>query len=308
MRTVRAAIAFAVCVGAAAPAVAFEQMTLTACRASVDQIYATFSPEDEDRPSAVAAVEAQDGWCRIAGTEFGSTEGEVDWIEWRMEDTALWTVDAIPPLALDLRFLGVDPDRRSRGPDTDRPDLTARATLRQQPDAGQVILERYEVENGAGDKMSASAVFERVFLTSPSMMQVSLGSATFKAGIFSMTFEGTQANPFGLNFDIDVQGNDQAQSQGAFDLISRLPEGVVDDASRAELMAFAGDLPRPVGTIEVSIASERGLGLMQVGASAMSLMQTALDGGSEMDARQLDVMLDGLTVRADWTSAAQVAQ
>lgn len=307
MKGLRSAFVCAACVGAAAPVLAFEQMTAAECRASLDQMFDLVGPNDAQLAAVVAAVTAQDGWCRIAGADLEMSEGEVDLIEWRMEDTARWTVDGIPPLALDLRLSGLDPDALEGEPDLGRPDLDLEVTLRQEPEAGLVILERLFASNAVGDALSVSGVFERVFLTSPSMMQVSLGSATFKAGLVSMTLEGKHENPFAFRLDVDVQGGGQAQSEGAFDLISRLPEGVIDDASRAELTAFAGDLPGPVGTLEVSVASERGLGLMQVGMSAFLSIQSALDGETEADKSQLEVMLDGLTLRADWTPAAQVA-
>jgi len=147
------------------------------------------------------------------------------------------------------------------------PPLAVEVTLRQDPDAGLLILERAEMSNEFGDTLSVSGVFERVYLMSLSMMQVSLGSAAFKAGLLSMTLEGTHENPFGFYGKVDVTGTPQTQSQAAFDAISRLPEGVMDDASRAEMTAFAADLPKPVGTLDVTVASERGLGLIQVGSA-----------------------------------------
>jgi len=168
-------------------------------------------------------------------------------------------------------------------------------------------LERAVMQNGAGDVLSVSGVFERVFLSSPSMMQVSMGSATFKAGLMSLTLEGTHENPFGFNGSFEMDGDPQAQFDAVFEAISSLPEGVIDDASRAELTAFATDLPKPIGTLEVSVASERGLGLMQVGVAAAFSTEAIINGEDGAIAQQMEILFDGLTLSADWSPDAQNA-
>ena len=89
-------------------------------------------------------------------------------------------------------------------------------------------------------------------------------------------------------------------------MLSAIPDGVIDDASRAELMAFAADLPKPVGKLETSVSSERGLGLMQVAMSMVSAVESAM---AENDGRgnMMEILLDGLTITADWTPDVQNA-
>lgn len=79
----------------------------------------------------------------------------------------------------------------------------------------------------------------------------------------------------------------------------------MDNASRAEMMAFAADLPNPIGTLEVSVASERGLGLMQVGSAMYSAFSAVMD--DDAISNETDIMFDGLSVDVDWTPSAQVA-
>ena len=81
-----------------------------------------------------------------------------------------------------MRVRGLNPDEMQDGGKTDRPMVSVDMTLRQEPAAGQVIVERAVMQNDADDIFAFSGVFERVFLSSPSMMQVSMGSASFKAG------------------------------------------------------------------------------------------------------------------------------
>jgi hypothetical protein len=293
---------------AAQPLLAQEQMSRTKCQEMFQRFVDLVDPDNPDRAVQVQYIRVTpDSWCQIKSRDPGYDEGLFETFEWRMEESALWRDEGIPPLALEVRIAGLDPDKLDGQPDLRRPDVDIEVTLRQEPDAGLVLLERAFASNGVGDELSVSGVFERVFLSSEAMMQVSMGSAAFKAGLVSMTLEGTHENPFGFYVDVDVQGGEQAQSEGAFDIISRLPDGVIDDASRAELTAFAGDLPRPVGTLEVSVASERGLGLMQVGMSAFLAMDSMWEGNPDEDRKQLEVLFDGVSVQADWSPAAQVA-
>lgn len=302
----------------AAPAAAQDRMTQAMCQDSVQALAQATPFANDDDPVLLDILRAirttPDGWCQLRAGDLGSTAEDMDGspneFEWRMEGTSRWTRDGIPPLALQIRARGMDPDGMQDSADTDRPLVDAEITLRQDPDAGVIILENAVMYNDAGDLLTVSAVFERVFLSSPSMMQVSMGSATFKAGLLSMTLDGTHENPFGFNVDVSVNGTPQSQRDAAFDTISRLPDGLIDDASRAELTAYVGDLPKPVGTLEVSLNSERGLGLMQVGMSMYRGLVDILEEEGGVDGArmsELEILFDGLTLRADWTPSAQVA-
>lgn len=285
---------------------AFDTMTRNLCQDSVDALVTMVDPASPDKAQMVSSVEATpEGWCLISPSSPGFEDAEFETFMWRSEETSRWTDQGIPPLAIEVRVTGLKPDEMQGAGSTSRPDLVAEFTLRQIPDAGQVVLERAVLENELGDRISVSGLFERLYLGSTSMMQVSFGSAAFKAGLFSMTLEGTHENPFGFGVDVDVVGSPSAQRQAAFDWITALPDGVVDDASRAELMAYAGDLPAPVGTLEISAASERGLGFMQVIGATMQSFAT-LEADADI-APVLDVALDGLTISADWSPAAQLA-
>ncbi len=290
----------------ALPATAFERMMRSDCRASVERISELMDDAPEKTSALVDATRVSpQGWCEMSGRAKGLEDTEFDTFEWRAEGITRWTRDGIPPMALEIRLTGLDPDEMQNSAGTGRPPVDVSLLLRQIPDAGQVIVERAFMENDAGDVLSVSGVFERLFLSSPSMMQVSAGSATLKAGLMSLTLEGTHENPFGFNASFDVRGVPQTQRDMAFDMITRLPDGLISDESRAELTAFSGDLPKPIGTLEVIVNSERGLGIMQIGAAvAMSGLSILTD---EETSNQLDIMLDGLTVDADWTPTAQVA-
>lgn len=283
----------------AQPALAFDRMLLGDCQASFEQLSNLIAPDDDKTSARLRSIDATfDGWCKIDGGDPGFEGAEFDTFIWRTDDTSRWTIDSIPPMGLQLRITGLDPDTMQNSAPTNRPLVTVEATIRQDPDAGQVIVERIEMSNDAGDSMTVSAVFERVFLSSPSMMQVSAGAAVFKAGLMSMTLDGTYENPFGAKFSVSIDGDEQTQQQEIFDIISKLPEGVIDDASRAELMAFADDVPRPVGTLDMVVGSERGFGLMQVGMAMYRSLETAFADGN---GPELDVLMDGLTISSDWT-------
>lgn len=290
-------IAAATC--AAQPALAFDRMLLGDCQAGFERLADLIDPDDATTSVRSRSITATfDGWCKIDGRAPGFEDFEFETLIWRADDTSRWTVEGIPPLGLQFRVTGLDPDTMQNSASSARPLVTLEATLRQDPNAGQVIVERATMFNDAGDEITVSAVFDRMFLSSPSMMQVSVGSMAFKAGLFSMSLDGTHENPFGFNVSANVNGVENIQQEKAFGLVSRLPEGVIDDASRSELSAFAGDLPGPVGTLEIVVGSERGLGLMQVGMSAYQSVVSIIDDEAEME---LDILLDGLTVSADWT-------
>jgi hypothetical protein len=288
----------------ALPVAAFDRMTRATCQASFERLTELTKPSDPTSPSELRFITVTtDKWCQITAGDPGFEAVPFTELEWRMDGTRLWTEDAVPPLGLRVRVRGLDPDEMQGGVSTDRPMVSVDVTLRQEPAAGQVIVERAVMSNDAGDSLSVSGVFERVFLSSPAVMQVSMGSATFKAGLVSMTLEGTHENPFG--FYIEMRGVPQAQRDAAFDLISKLPDGLISDASRAEITGFAGDLPKPVGILEVAVVSERGLGLMQIGSSFLASALTIIED-DEMS-NELEILFDGLLINADWSPAGQVA-
>lgn len=290
----------------AMPVNAFERMMRSDCQVAFEALADIMQPDDPKTAAMSNAIRVTpQGWCEMRGGTAGLENAEFDTLEWRAEGITRWTRDGIPPLALELRMSGLDPDEMQGGMNTGRPDVDVDVLLRQLPDAGMVVIERAVMDNNAGDSMTVSGVFERVFLSSPSMMQVSMGSAAFKAGLVSMTLEGTHENPFGFGIDVEMQGVPQAQRDAAFEVVSKLPDGVIDDASRAELTAYAGDLPIPVGTLEVSVASERGLGLMQVGMWAYNSFAAIMEDDAAGD--ELDILLDGITIEADWAPTALVA-
>lgn len=293
---------------ASTPVAAFDTMTPSMCRDSFDTaVQMAGADGTEARRIGTAIFATLDGWCRVSASALGLQDAVFTTLDWRSDATARWTEDAIPPLAVQLRIKGIDPDRLQDSAPTDRPDLSAQATLRQDPAGGQLILERAVLRNGAGDEVALSGVIDRVFLSSAAMLQVSVGSAALRAGILTMTLEGTYENPFGVMVDMDMQGDVEARRRAVFDGLSRLPEGVMDAAARAELMAYAGDLPAPAGTLEVSFASERGLGFMQLGASAAMTLSNLMAETPDADRRQMGLLLDGVTLDADWTPATQVA-
>jgi hypothetical protein len=291
----------------ALPVAAFDRMTHQACRASFERLTELIKPNDSGSPSELRFISVTtDRWCQITAGDPGFETASFTELEWRMDGTLLWTEGAVPPLGLQVRVRGLDPDEMQGGVRTDRPTVSVDVTLRQEPAAGQVIVERAVMQNDAGDSLAVSGVFERVFLSSPSMMQVSMGSATFKAGLMSMTLEGSYENPFGFYIDVEMRGVPQAQRDAAFDLISRLPDGLISDASRAEIGGFAGELPKPVGTLEVSVVSERGLGLMQIGSSFFA---SAWKNNEDDEMRnEWEILFDGLLINADWSPAGKVAE
>ena len=276
---------------------AFGRMSMSDCTQSWEVFNLLMNEGDRDDPRLGAFVRVTpQGWCAVRGSDPAFATSRFDEMEWRAEEISRFVDDGIPPLALEFRISGLDPDEMEAGDiSTNRPPLTLSATLRQIPAAGQVIVERAELASDAGDVIAGSMVFERLFLSSKSMMQVSIGSVTYKAGLFEMSLSGEYENPFGFNGKLTMRGSPEAQRRAAFDLISRLPDGFVDDASRAELTGFAGELPRPQGSLDLALDSETGFGLVKVGTfAAMGWVDMVENGG-------LDVLLDGMTLGADWS-------
>lgn len=292
----------------AIPATAFERMLRSDCQVAFEKFDTLISMgggNDTVAQRSRSIRVTPQGWCQMRGGDQGWEDADFDALEWRAEGITRWTRDGIPPLAIEVRVTGLDPDNMQGGMNTNRPPVSVYALLRQLPATGQVIVERAVMENNAGDSLAVSGVFERMFMTSPSMMQVSVGAATFKAGLMLLKLDGTHENPFGFGIDVEMQSVPQAQRDAAFKTISRLPDGYINDESRAELTAFFGDLPNPIGTLEISLASERGLGLMQIAMSAASGALTILD--EEYDSNATEILLDGLSLSANWTPDAQVA-
>jgi len=285
-------------VAAAVPAHAWDRMQRSECQQSLHRVANMIPSSDPaverafERAIANLIVTPQ-GICQFDARNIPGME-MMDGIAWRAEGIKGWIDNGIPPIALDVRVLGLNPSGSRSG----RPPLRVEATLRQEPDASLLILERLEAFNGAGDRFVISGVMERVILSSTSMMQVSMGAATFKTGLMSMTLGGDVENPFSLDFDVQVKGNSESGRDGALGVISLLPDSFIDEESRAQLREFADDLPRPIGTLEVSVASDRGLGMLQMGAGMFSAMESDDEGGmTEM----VDTLFDGLTAQATWS-------
>ena len=311
MRTGFRILATLAAIASATGAHAFNRMMRADCRTTVEKIGDLVIRENaqtqSDFDAVIAAIRVTpQGWCEIPARAQGLDFMEMDSLQWRAEGVTRWTRDGIPPLALEVRMTGLDPDEMQGGDTTTRrPPVTVEALLRQDPGAGLIVIEHAAMFNDAGDIMTVSGVFERVFLSSPSMMQISMGSATFKAGLMTMTLDGTHENPFAFSIDVDVRGNPTAQQEAMFESITSLPDGLIDDASRAELTAYAGDLPKPIGTLEVSVASENGLGLAQVGMALYSGFVSIMDEGAISE--EMEILFSGLTMTADWSPKAQVA-
>lgn len=288
---------------AAAPvaSAAQDRMTRMGCQDGFLQFMQMLSaqPDLAHRQSRSVRVTPA-GWCQARRSDPGFEEMEASQVIWRMQDPQRWLRDGIAPLALDVEITGLRTSHMRQGAARGHPDLNISARLRQLPDAGQVIVEQFVMDNGAGDALRMSGVIERVFLSSPAMMQVSMGSAAFKAGLFSLTLEGDYENPFAFGIDVQLVGDEAAQQAAAFEIINALPHGVFDAASRAELMAFAEDLPRPRGTLEVIAQAERPIGMLQLGAIAALTLPDA-GRGSGMD--RYNTLLDGVRVDVDWTPA-----
>ncbi|MBU2992776.1 hypothetical protein Q4555_03780 [Octadecabacter sp. 1_MG-2023] len=295
----------------AVPAAAFDRMSRSDCQDGVQRAVDLMPFENETKNAAILDAirtirTTPQGWCEFTVTD-AMDNLNFRSIEWRMDESIRWTNGGIPPLALEVRVFDVRPDDIQGSDETPRPPVDLEVTLRQIPEAGMIVVERAVMENDAGDSLAVSGVFERVFLSSSSMMQVSMGSAAFKAGLMTLTLDGTHENPFGFGVSVEMRGDPQAQFDAAFETISSLPDGVIDDASRAELTAFASDLPKPVGTLEVSVDSVAGLGLMQVVMSMATMATDIMDENGSASGNQMEILFHGLTVSADWSPDAQNA-
>jgi hypothetical protein len=95
-----------------------------------------------------------DRWCQITAVDPWFETAPFTELEWRMDATQLWTEDAIPPLGLQVRVRGLDPDDMQGRVNTDHPMVSVDVTLRQEPAAGQVIVERAVMRNDAGDSLA----------------------------------------------------------------------------------------------------------------------------------------------------------
>ncbi|MCF2904505.1 hypothetical protein L0666_05860 [Octadecabacter sp. CECT 8868] len=295
----------------ALPAAAFDRMSRSDCQDGVQRVFDLVSYQSETKNAAIQDAirtirTTPQGWCEFTVTN-ATDHLNFSSIEWRLDESIRWTNGGIPPLGVEVRVFDVRPDEMQGGGETTRPPVDIEATLRQIPEAGMIVVERAVMENGAGDSLAVSGVFERVFLSSSSMMQVSMGSAAFKAGLMTLTLDGTHENPFGFGVSVEMRGDPQAQFDAAFDTLSSLPDGVVDDASRAELTAFASDLPKPIGTLEVSVDSEAGLGLMQVVMSMATMATDIMDESGSATQNPMEILFHGLTVSANWSPDAQNA-
>ncbi|WP_341366503.1 hypothetical protein [Yoonia sp. BS5-3] len=215
-----------------------------------------------------------DGWCQIRPGEFAAlADAELEDIQWRADGLDAFANGTGLPRRLQMRLTG------SQEAVSDQISYVA-FTLQHVPDQGLLILENLDIGHPEHRPIAISAV---------------LGGAYFDdVGSAAMSFGGLNLQELVAS----IETTPDLIAELAPDLTRTMLEGAISGLSFAQLdrpdrravLDFAKALPDAVGTLDVELRSERGLGMIQLG-----IAQTK--EGPEV----VSFALSGATVSADWT-------
>ncbi len=258
----RLAFALSVC---AAPVWAMEPMTQSDCTNGwltitdilFDMVpFAT--PETEAEREAAKSVKSgvtSEGWCVIDSDQPGLEGAQFDLLYWQADGIAGFVEGQAMPSALRVRMEGFQTDDAFAEP------LTVSFALQHVQDAGLLLVEDLTLRNEAGRGLAATAVIAGAYFSS-------VGTAVSSIGGLRLTQFESKADLW------PIEGaDDPTQMDG--DVLRALAEvldvGQIDEDSRAALVALADDVPNAVGQLDLSYASENGLGLFQFAAASARL-------------------------------------
>lgn len=304
-------LALVLCLSAG-PLAAFEPLTVEDCRATWRAI-GEMLPQRErgagsarDEFLAVSHRVSADGWCRLSGADPALDGAQFATLDWRAEGLADALAGGDFPLAVQIRIDDLRPEDTTPPSRTDfvpPPPVDVSATLRRLPETRQLIIEELRLTSPAGDDLRVTAVFDRVDLSSLAMAQMSMGSVSLRQVNARARLNGWVESQIVPTLDVDIRGDPAAIRQAARDAVADLPDALFTPDAKDNLTAFAASLPAPRGDLELSFASDTGVGALQLvmfgTSAAMSVIEPAPGPGDDM-AERAAIMLGGARIDAIW--------
>jgi hypothetical protein len=257
------------------------------------------------------------GWCRIEDMIMPidlRTRIRLAGLEWRGSDVARFIEDGLPPRALQVRGEGL-----AIVPETGDPVMDYMLDVQMSVDNTAFgfnarwdgvqdtlhIDEASIIFNGT-NRITATALFERVDLTDAATIQRSLGSAGLRDLTITSDFDGWfEVNVAGVLApmllkagEVSPQEQVQALKRQAIDAIALVPQESMPLPAQEALGAFISSLPYPRGTARLQLRADPAL-------SAARVVPMAMMAQSATVSEVLDAALDGLTILFTWSPAKE---
>ncbi len=227
-----------------------------------------FRTDDKDRWEDFPHTPIADGWCRVIPPKIVGAP-ELERIEWRATPMTFSDNPQMLPNSIEMRAIEMDQPT----------PFEVSISLSHLPSDGLLIFDKITVVFGGGEAVVASAVVGGAFFNDPRAVQMSLPGLHLDQ--LAVTAAITPDRVAAL--DLTVSREDVVQ------FVSNLSFAQMDRGSKAEALKLAADLPAPHGVLDLTFASARGLGWMQIIAA-----------GDQDDAEFASFLLDGAQVSVDW--------
>ena len=235
---------------------------------------------------------SKDGWCQLADP-FGVS---IDQVEWRAEGLVQLLQNSLPPTALAIRLTDADMIRTlGLGAKADAPAMPMQITLtlRQNPDAHQLVIEGLQIIGPKDNAVLLQGVFYDVDLTSMAKMQISLGSAKLRD--VTLVAEGNRKLAPYLRPYIGATFPERSRRRSAMiRKVEDWPDHSFPASTKRALRQLITALPAPNGILRAKVDTGAGL-------SAGVFVQSFIFGGSTKELGER--ILAGTVFHATWTAA-----
>lgn len=277
----------------ASPAAAYETADVSECNALWDGFIKLIPLiwGDDQKPSLIDAVTTDDGWCRLIGEAPGLVNAPFDTLDYRVDGINRFILDGIPPSALALRVRNVD----TAGTD---PRLITRVDVALAHDQASrsLLVETLELVEASGGRFQMTAVFNHLDLTNTGTMMMSVGGVSLSqaAGVLEVV---------GGDDLFEARREPSAARDMFLTALGTLPQETISPQSALALADFLDDAA-PDGTLNFTVYSQRGIGLLQYIIGGLRHDTDTIAGFSEA----LEIALDGVTVTFDWEPVAAIPE
>lgn len=252
-----------------------------------------------------------DGWCEARDVRLGETggagvAGAAEQLRWRGEGLDALAAGTGLPTAVEVEVEGLRTVPMSGDAAFDwllaaqgaRGGVDGRLSAAWDARTGEARLATLDLDFPGRSAVRASATVTGLDLTSLAAAQVSLGGAGLTAlsaeVVTDGLFETYLLLPIG-GWALEGSDDPEKTARGLKALlladIARLPPAIFPDPTRAEAAAFVATLPNPLGTLDLRLAAEPGLGPSRFARFALTGQPTLAE---------LWPALDGVTVEVAW--------
>jgi hypothetical protein len=285
-----------------------QDMTRSDCSALWDEIQGLMG----GLPITYGNIGVSQGSCSIDRLDYASPfKHGTDWQARRVLYSGTGLIgdgDApVGPKTLDLSISGLsitpdlDPERVNDLYDIGKQltKIEASLSLKWDPDTNILSLSRFVADLPGDNEIAMRAALTDVDLSNAGAAQMSaLGFSLVDMNLKLKTrglLEAVLAVALGRQLLPKDQGVDDVIADlkdAAIDAVARLPPDTFSSASISALRQLLDEMPRPVGTLTLSLRAETGFGPVRLAGFALTGVPTSV--------KELEPIFDGVTITVDW--------